>query len=125
MPTDFVDVLADGQYLTTIDLNDIGTYYKFKGFTEADPDGVNAEATRRGFIGQVSGVDISKVQNLTFAVNVTRPRNLAPARIRWKYLDANQVEHTMNIFDTAPVRYTFLRKKDPTFNARTNRRLIQ
>lgn len=125
MPTDFVDVLADGQYLTTIDLNDIGTYYKFKGFTEKDPDGINAEATRRGFIGKVSGVDISKVQNLTFAVNVTKPRNLAPARIRWKYLDANQVEHTMNIFDTAPVRYTFLRKKDPTFNAKTNRRLIQ
>lgn len=125
MPTDFVDVLADGQYLTTIDLNDIGTYYKFKGFTEKDPDGVNAEATRRGFIGKVSGVDISKVQNLTFAVNVTKPRNLAPARIRWKYLDANQIEHTANIFDTAPVRYTFLKKKDPTFDARANRRLIQ
>lgn len=125
MPTEFVDVLADGKYLTTIDLNDIGTYYKFKGFTKDDPDGINAEATRRGFIGQIAEVDISKVQNLTFAINVTRPRNLAPARIRWKYLDQNQVEHTANIFDTAPVRYSFLKRKDPTFDSRQNRKLIQ
>lgn len=124
MPTDYVDVLADGQYITTIDLNDIGTYYKFKGFTPADPDGINAEATRRGFIGEKSGIDLSKVQNLTFAVNVTKPRNLAPARIRWQYIDANQVTHTVNIFDTAPVRYTFLKSKDPSFDAKANRHLI-
>lgn len=125
IPTDYVDVLADGHYITTIDLNDIGTYYKFKGFTKEDPDGIYAEATRRGFIGEKSKVDLSKVQNLTYAVNVTRPRNLAPARIRWKYTDANQTVHTVNIFDTAPVRYTFLRSNDPTFDAKANRHLIQ
>jgi hypothetical protein len=30
-------------------------------------------------------MDISNVKDLTFATNVTRPKNLAPARITWEY----------------------------------------
>lgn len=85
IPTDIVDILIDGEYLTSINLDDIGNYYAFKGFTKEDPDGINAEANRRGFIGRISKVDISKVKDITFAINVTKPRNLAPARIQWQY----------------------------------------
>lgn len=113
MPTDVVDVLLNGQYLTTVDLNDIGTYYTF-----AD------DAKRLGYLANKTGANLVG-GTLTYAVNVTKPRNLAPARIRWKYTDANGVTHTVNIFNTAPVRDAFLRKKDPTFDAKANRRLIQ
>lgn len=124
MPTDIVDVLSDdGRYITTIDLNDIGTYYAFKGYSEEDPDGNNAEVTRRGLIGNISGIDISNIKNFVFSINVTRPRNLAPVRIKWKYIDANGNTHTTNIFDTTPIRYSFLRKNDSTY--KVNRRLIQ
>lgn len=135
IPTDIVDVLADGQYLTTINLDDIGTYYAFKGYSPVkvekdgsltgDPDGRYAEATRRGLIGRLAGKDISKVANLTFAINVTRPRNLAPARIKWKYTDTVGVSHTINIFDTAPVRHAFLKQNDPSFSLSNNRHKIQ
>lgn len=135
IPTDIVDVLADGQYLTTINLDDVGTYYAFKGYSPVkvekdgsltgDPDGRYAEATRRGLIGRLAGKDISKVANLTFAINVTRPRNLAPARIKWKYTDTFGVSHTINIFDTAPVRHAFLKQNDPSFSLSNNRHKIQ
>lgn len=85
IPTDIVDVLADGHYITTINLNDPIEYYAFKGFTKEDPDGKFAELNRQLLIQRKSGVDISQLKNLSFSINVTRPRDLAPARIQWQY----------------------------------------
>lgn len=124
IPTDIVDVLINGQYLTTIDLNDIGTYYTFKDDTK-----------RLGYIADKTGANLVGA-NLTYSINVTSPRNLAPARIRWKYTDTNGVTHTKNIFDAKPIRdafyYEFSKKHpeyrlliSPDFNPKTNRRLIQ
>lgn len=126
MPTDKVDVLADGIYLTTIDLNDINDYYAFQGFSLEHPDGDSAtrDIIRRGLIYEKTGIDVNAAK-LTYAINVTQPRDLAPARLRWKYRDANGVEHTENIFNTKPVRDSFMRKGDKTFDSKKNRKLIQ
>ena len=126
IPTDKVDVLANGKYITTIDLSDVNEYYAFQGYSLQHPDGDDAtrEIIRRGLISKRAGIDINTAQ-LTYAVNVTQPRDLAPARLRWKYKDANGVEHIENIFNAKPVRDAFMRKGDKTFNAKKNRKLIQ
>ena len=126
MPTDKVDVLVDGIYLTTIDLNDINDYYAFQGFSLEHPDGdsTTRDIIRRGLIHEKTGIDVNAAK-LTYAINVTQPRDLAPARLRWKYRDANGVEHTENIFNTKPVRDSFMRKGDKTFDSKKNRKLIQ
>ena len=68
---------------------------------------------------------LTKLDNDLKDPNVTQPRDLAPARLRWKYKDANGVEHIENIFNAKPVRDAFMRKGDKTFNAKKNRKLIQ
>ena len=147
MPTDIVDVLIDGRYLVTVDLNDIDTYYAFKDDAKRlelianqpivdlnDIGTYKDDAKRLGLTANQMGINLVG-KTLTFAINVTRPRNLAPARIRWKYRDANGVVHTTNIFDTEPVRLSFyntLSKKHPEyktllppdFNLKKNRKLI-
>ena len=126
IPTDKVDVLKDGNYLCTIELDKISDYYSFQGFSIQNPDGDPAtrDIIRRGFISKVSGVDVNSA-NLTFAMNITKPRDLAPARIRWKYKDTQGIEHIENIFNTKPVRDSFMRKGDKTFNLKDNRKLVQ
>lgn len=132
IPTDKVDVLANGKYITTIDLSDINEYYAFQGYSLQHPDGDDAtrEIIRRGLILKRAKIDDAtretiNTAQLTYAVNVTQPRDLAPARLRWKYKDANGVEHIENIFNAKPVRDAFMRKGDKTFNAKKNRKLIQ
>lgn len=112
MPTDIVDVLVDGKFIGSVDLNDIYTYYKFKS------------DNREQFLSELFKQDLSG-KNITFAINVTKPRNLAPARIKWEYIDNEGNIHKMNIFDVPEVRESFLRRNDPTFNKRQNRKKIQ
>lgn len=126
IPTDKVDVLANGKYITTIDLSDINEYYTFQGYSLQNPNGDDAtrDIIRRGLISKRAGIDVNSAQ-LTYAMNITQPRDLAPARLRWKYKDANGVEHIENIFNTKPVRDSFMRRGDKTFNIKKNRKLVQ
>ena len=65
-----------------ISLNSVQDYYEF---TE------NPEEYLRK-------LGYSNIQNLQFKKDVSRPRNLAPAKIYWKYKDKNNEEHQMSIF---------------------------
>ena len=112
IPTDIVDVLVDGKFIGSVDLNDIHTYYKFKS------------DNREQFLSELFKQDLSG-KIIAFAINITKPRNLAPARIKWEYVDSDGTIHKMNIFDTSEVRESFLRRNDPTFNKRQNRKKIQ
>lgn len=112
IPTDIVDVLVDGKFIGSVDLNDIYTYYKFKS------------DDRERFLSKLFKQDLSG-KNITFATNITKPRDLAPARIKWEYIDNEGNIHKMNIFDVPEVRESFLRRNDPTFNKRQNRKKIQ
>lgn len=66
-----------------ISLNDIEDYYSFK----EDPI---AYLHKKGYYN---------ISNLQFKKDISRPRNLAPAKTSWKYIGADGDEHTMNIFD--------------------------
>lgn len=69
-------------------LNKINDYYLFK-------EDINAYLESKGIVGAT---------NITYKKDITGPRNLAPAKISWKYSYINpatnlEEQHTMNIFD--------------------------
>ena len=116
IPTDIIDVVdQNGNTIYTVDTNGIEDYYSFKENPGRYIEIRFAE----------NGQDFDKSQIAGYRINVTRPKNLAPARIRWKYQDENGITHTTNIFDTEPVRESFLRRNDPTFDRIANRQKIQ
>lgn len=74
----------EGIFQESVSLDDIQDYYSFK----ENPTQWLIE--NRGY---------NNISSLQFKKDVSRPRNLAPVKISWKYLGLDNVEHEMNIFD--------------------------
>lgn len=88
MPTDIVDVIGpDGTLIESVNLDSLDVYYKFK-------DGKNA-------------LGIAYPEGCTYQICVTKPHNLRPSLIRWKYKGADNQEHYMNIFDHPVLRQAY------------------
>ena len=66
-----------------ISLNEIHDYYNFQ-------DNPQEYLQKRGY---------SNISSMKFQKDVTVPRNLAPVRITWDYVDALGVQHHTNIFN--------------------------
>ncbi len=94
-PTDNVLVTILGtkngetkEYKEHVSLNGIEDYYNFT-------DNPVEYLTKKGY---------SNITNLTYQKDLTVPRNLAPARITWDYIDSDGKEHHCNIFNHWRVR---------------------
>lgn len=72
-----------GTFYEHISLNKIHDYYKFQ-------DNPQEYLQKRGY---------SNISSMKFQKDVTVPRNLAPVRITWDYVDALGVQHHTNIFN--------------------------
>lgn len=72
-----------GTFQEHISLNEIHDYYKFQ-------DNPQEYLQKRGY---------SNISSMKFQKDVTVPRNLAPVRITWDYVDALGVQHHTNIFN--------------------------
>lgn len=72
-----------GTFYEHISLNEIHDYYKFQ-------DNPQEYLQKRGY---------SNISSMKFQKDVTVPRNLAPVRITWDYVDALGVQHHTNIFN--------------------------
>lgn len=72
-----------GTFQEHISLNEIHDYYKFQ-------DNPQEYLQKRGY---------SNISSMKFQKDVTVPRNLAPVRITWNYVDALGVQHHTNIFN--------------------------
>lgn len=140
IPTDFANVIfRDGAgkiHEVEINLDDIDTYYSFKGgntslaklLLEGKYKDVNGE-----FVTSIEGIEVTidekgnpkyiekldeegnPITLFKYRQNVTAPRNLQPARITWSYeatdAEGNIVLKHMNIYDLEPIRNSF--KKPP------------
>ncbi len=91
IPTENVLVTLDGTnalgqtgtFYEHISLNEIHDYYNFQ-------DNPQEYLQKRGY---------SNISSMKFQKDVTVPRNLAPVRITWDYVDALGVQHHTNIFN--------------------------
>lgn len=91
IPTENVLVTLDGTnalgqtgtFQEHISLNEIHDYYNFQ-------DNPQEYLQKRGY---------SNISSMKFQKDVTVPRNLAPVRITWDYVDALGVQHHTNIFN--------------------------
>lgn len=118
IPSDVVNVYIDGVLKDTITLNTLDIYYQFKGYNKLNPNPTEEEKEENirmflsGRLAAKNGdltTTISPLQGkITYSMNVTQPRDLAPARISWEYQDNEGNIHFTNIFDTEEVRNTFL-----------------
>lgn len=72
-----------GTFQEHISLNEIHNYYNFQ-------DNPQEYLQKRGY---------SNISSMKFQKDVTVPRNLAPVRITWDYVDALGVQHHTNIFN--------------------------
>lgn len=72
-----------GTFYEHISLNKIHDYYNFQ-------DNPQEYLQKRGY---------SNISSMKFQKDVTVPRNLAPVRITWDYVDALGVQHHTNIFN--------------------------
>lgn len=72
-----------GTFYEHISLNEIHDYYNFQ-------DNPQEYLQKRGY---------SNISSMKFQKDVTVPRNLAPVRITWDYVDALGVQHHTNIFN--------------------------
>lgn len=72
-----------GTFYEHISLNEIHDYYNFQ-------DNPQEYLQKRGY---------SNIYSMKFQKDVTVPRNLAPVRITWDYVDALGVQHHTNIFN--------------------------
>lgn len=72
-----------GTFYEHISLNEIHDYYNFQ-------DNPQDYLQKRGY---------SNISSMKFQKDVTVPRNLAPVRITWDYVDALGVQHHTNIFN--------------------------
>lgn len=84
IPTDIVDIMSGDKVLTTIDLDQLKSYYKFK-----DQDWA------------YFGIDGSKVTG--FRYNITQAKNLAPVKITFETEDGRK----MNVFDLPQFRQVY------------------
>lgn len=90
IPTDIVDIYnAEGEFVETVDLSDMGDYYRFKDTYSTD-----------------------EYKGYTFKTNISRPRNLKPSLIRWQYDDENGQRKFKNFFDLDFVRDAYKDKED-------------
>lgn len=90
MPTDIVDIYnAEGKFIKTVDLSDMGDYYSFKDTYSRD-----------------------EYKNYIFKTNISRPRNLKPSLIRWQYTDSEGKYRFMNFFDLEIVRNAYVNNED-------------
>lgn len=91
IPTENVLVILEGTnalgqtgtFYEHISLNEIHDYYNFQ-------DNPQEYLKKRGY---------SNISSMKFQKDVTVPRNLAPVRITWDYVDALGVQHHTNIFN--------------------------
>lgn len=91
IPTENVLVILEGTnalgqtgtFQEHISLNEIHDYYNFQ-------DNPQEYLQKRGY---------SNISSMKFQKDVTVPRNLAPVRITWDYVDALGVQHHTNIFN--------------------------
>lgn len=72
-----------GTFQEHISLNKIHDYYDFQ-------DSPKKYLQKKGY---------TKISSMKFQKDITVPRNLAPARITWDYVDALGVKHHTNIFN--------------------------
>lgn len=72
-----------GTFQEHISLNEIHDYYNFQ-------DNPQEYLQKRGYLN---------ISSMRFQKDVTVPRNLAPVRITWDYVDALGVQHHTNIFN--------------------------
>ena len=137
IPTDFANVILRDSlgviHEVVIDLDDISTYYAFKGGNVS-----LAELLLNGKYKDINGIEITSIENIETTIgkdgkikctektdkdgnslvlfkyrkNVTNPRNLQPARITWSYEYMDKDEKTvlkhMNIYDLEPIKNSFL-----------------
>lgn len=104
MPTDKVDIIInnDIEHPYILDLSNLTDYYAFKGYTKEDPIGLDPKI-RENFIRKKFGIN-GDITSIDYCINITKPRDLAPAKIYWTNSDGTQT----NIFDTEEVRNSFL-----------------
>lgn len=98
VPTDLVYIVVttnDGiQSVYHLSLDHEDTYISFKKAYK--------DKTLKDFLVQQNIISVKDKENITnvkFYSDVTRPRNLAPQRLQWKYIDKDGKEHYMCIFD--------------------------
>ncbi len=84
VPTEVVDIMSGDEVLTTVDLDQLKHYYKFK-----DQD------------WEYFGIDGSRVTG--FRYNITKARNLAPVKITFETEDGRK----MNVFDLPQFRQAY------------------
>jgi hypothetical protein len=94
MPTDIVDVYKDGNFVKTVVLEKIDDYYEFK-------DNPSVFLFKQGIV--------TTNDQLTFKKNVSKARNLAPAKIWFWYKDGETTKFC-NIFDTWALKDAYKRK---------------
>ena len=94
MPTDIVDIYKDDNFEKTIVLENIDDYYEFK----ADP----------AVFLLKKGIVTTNAQ-LKYKKNISKARNLAPAKIWFQYTDGKVVKNC-NIFDTWALKDAYSRK---------------
>lgn len=123
IPTDIVDVLDEnGNLLCTISLDKIYDYYRFKGYTKNGYDPNTTIQFIRDKYKEQTGQELPETINgLSFATNITAPRNLAPVRITFSYTDANGNQVDTNVFDTEEVRNSFMEGTSPAHRENVQR----
>lgn len=94
MPTDIVDVYKDKNFVKTVVLEKIDDYYEFK-------DNPSVFLFKQGIV--------TTNDQLTFKKNVSKARNLAPAKIWFWYKDGETTKFC-NIFDTWALKDAYKRK---------------
>lgn len=107
-PTDIVDVFVDGTRRDTIVLDSIKNYYDFK-------ENPSVFLFKRGIV--------TTNAQLSYRKNITKARDLAPAKISFKYEtieNGQTVIKETNIFDTWALRDAYklnLKRSDPKVQA--------
>lgn len=100
IPSDNVEIYdADGNHVASIELDDLGKYYKFK-------EGILEKGTRVN--GTVLQEDTQMDPSWVFRQSTITPYNLRPSLIRWQYRRGGTGElRYMNFFDLEVVRHAY------------------
>ena len=112
MPTDNVDVYVNGGFKQTVELKNISDYYEFKEAPSV-------------FLLKKYGI-VTTNDQLTYKKNITKARDLAPAKIAFKYLDENNNIIETNVFDTQPLVEAYklkLKRSNPEVQAKVQKML--
>ena len=112
MPTDNVDVYVSGVFQKTVELKSISDYYEFKEEPSV-------------FLFKKFGI-VATNDQLTYRKNIVKARDLAPAKIAFKYLDENNNLIETNVFDTQPLVDAYklnLKRSNPAVQASVQKML--